>query len=78
MVTIQRGRYRGIPYRCLRRSEYESLLADIGVLVRARNSLVFQGDVESIAQKSSSELTNLFEEISGSARLQQTYTEVRR
>ena len=31
---------------------YESLLQKIGVLVKARNFLVFQGDVESVASKS--------------------------
>lgn len=45
---------------------YERRLRDIGVLVKARNFLVFQGDVESIASKSIKELTQLFEQISGS------------
>lgn len=45
---------------------YEKRLRDIGVLVKARNFLVFQGDVESIASKSPKELTQLFEQISGS------------
>ena len=44
---------------------YEKLLRSIGVLVKARNFLVFQGDVESIASKSPKELTQLFEQISG-------------
>ena len=37
--------------------EYESLLQSIGVLVKARNFLVFQGDVESVASKTPAELT---------------------
>lgn len=45
---------------------YEKRLRSIGVLVKARNFLVFQGDVESIASKSPKELTQLFEQISGS------------
>lgn len=45
---------------------YEKRLREIGVLVKARNFLVFQGDVESIASKSPKELTQLFEQISGS------------
>lgn len=44
---------------------YEKRLRSIGVLVKARNFLVFQGDVESIASKSPKELTQLFEQISG-------------
>ena len=32
--------------------KYENLLQSIGVLVKARNFLVFQGDVESVASKS--------------------------
>lgn len=48
------------------REAYEETLKGIGVLVKARNFLVFQGDVESLASKSSGELTALFEQISGS------------
>jgi structural maintenance of chromosome 1 len=48
---------------------YQSKLKDIGILVKARNFLVFQGDVESIASKSPEELTKLFEQISGSDEL---------
>jgi len=53
--------------------EYNSKLKEFGVLVRARNFLVFQGDVESIAQKTPKELTELFEQISGSVELRQEY-----
>ena len=38
---------------------YEARLRDFGVIVRARNFLVFQGDVESVAQKSPKQLTEL-------------------
>jgi structural maintenance of chromosome 1 len=44
---------------------YEKTLSSIGVLVQARNFLVFQGDIESVAQKSPLELTTLVEQISG-------------
>ena len=40
-----------------------------GVLVKARNFLVFQGDVESVASKSPQELTKLLEQISGADQL---------
>jgi structural maintenance of chromosome 1 len=54
-------------------AEYEQALADIGVLVKARNFLVFQGDVEALARKSPLELVALVEQISGSAALQSEY-----
>jgi len=38
----------------------------VGVLLKARNFLVFQGDVEAVASKSPQELTKLLEQISGS------------
>jgi structural maintenance of chromosome 1 len=49
--------------------EYEDKLASIGVLVKARNFLVFQGDVESLARKSPTEFVELLEQISQSAEL---------
>ncbi len=52
---------------------YESLLQQIGVLVKARNFLVFQGDVETVASKSPAELTKLLEQISGSDNLSEEY-----
>lgn len=54
-------------------AEYEKRLADIGVLVKARNFLVFQGDVENLARKSPTELVALMENISGSSELKQEY-----
>lgn len=53
---------------------YEKTLSNIGVLVKARNFLVFQGDIESIAQKSPAELAKLIEQISGSELLKDEYT----
>ena len=55
---------------------YEALLQRIGVLVKARNFLVFQGDVESVASKSPAQLTKLLEQISGSDQLQKEYDEL--
>eukprot|EP00903_Cladosiphon_okamuranus_P011947 g11221.t1 len=56
---------------------YEKRLRSIGVLVKARNFLVFQGDVESIASKSPKELTQLFEQISGSDASKAEYEELK-
>uniref|UniRef100_A0A663M8N4 Structural maintenance of chromosomes protein n=1 Tax=Athene cunicularia TaxID=194338 RepID=A0A663M8N4_ATHCN len=48
------------------RSTYISELEKIGILVKARNCLIFQGTVESIAVKKPKERTQLFEQISNS------------
>ncbi len=53
--------------------QYEDKLASIGVLVKARNFLVFQGDVESLARKSPTEFVELLEQISQSAELKGPY-----
>jgi len=55
--------------------QYEERLASIGVLVKARNFLVFQGDVESLARKSPAEFVELLEQISQSAELKKPYEE---
>jgi len=52
---------------------YNSKLESFGILVKARNFLVFQGDIENVAQMSPKDLTNLFETISGSAGLRKEY-----
>jgi len=56
-------------------AKYEEALKDIGVLLKGRNFLVFQGDVESTARKSPKELVEWFEEISSSADLKESYNE---
>ena len=45
-------------------SDYNAELEKIGVLVKSKNFLVFQGTVESIAMKNAKERTAMFEEIS--------------
>mmetsp|Transcript_3027 Transcript_3027/g.4618 ORF Transcript_3027/g.4618 Transcript_3027/m.4618 type:complete len:1350 (+) Transcript_3027:171-4220(+) len=57
--------------------DYEEVLQKIGVLVKARNFLVFQGDVESVASKSPLELSKLIEQICGSDQLQREYEELK-
>ena len=54
---------------------YEERLSDIGVILKARNFLVFQGDVESIANKNPNELVDMFEQFSGSVELKKHYEE---
>ncbi|GKY92407.1 hypothetical protein MPSEU_000211300 [Mayamaea pseudoterrestris] len=54
-------------------AEYEAALAEIGVLLKARNFLVFQGDVEALARKTPAELVHLVETIAGSGDLKEEY-----
>ncbi|KAF9934466.1 Structural maintenance of chromosomes protein 1 [Linnemannia zychae] len=54
-------------------ADYDKALQDINILVKARNFLVFQGDVEAIASQSPKDLTKLIEQISGSLELKQEY-----
>ena len=69
------GEYR-VDGRVVREDAYQEELRAIGVLVKARNFLVFQGDVENVASRSPAELTQLFEQVSGSAELRQSYEEL--
>ncbi|XP_006031721.2 structural maintenance of chromosomes protein 1B isoform X1 [Alligator sinensis] len=55
------------------RSVYTAELEKIGIIVKARNCLVFQGEVESIAMKKPKERTQLFEQISNSRGLTEEY-----
>lgn len=48
-------------------------LERLGINVKAKNFLVFQGAVENIAMKNPKERTALFEEISGSGALKEDY-----
>lgn len=52
---------------------YNSSLAKHNILTKAKNFLVFQGDVEHIASQSPKELTRLVEQISGSLELAADY-----
>ncbi|XP_053110843.1 structural maintenance of chromosomes protein 1B isoform X2 [Hemicordylus capensis] len=57
------------------RSLYTKKLGEIGIIAKARNCLVFQGEVDSIAMKKPKERTQLFEQISNSGELAAEYTE---
>ncbi|KAK9953876.1 hypothetical protein ABG768_015996 [Culter alburnus] len=59
-------------------SEYSDELEKLGILIKARNFLVFQGAVESIAMKNPKERTALFEEISRSGELAQEYDRLKK
>lgn len=57
---------------------FEEQLRKIGVLVKVRNFLVFQGDVEAVANKSPVELMRMIEQISGSEQYREEYEELSR
>ncbi|CAG9322583.1 unnamed protein product [Blepharisma stoltei] len=54
---------------------YQETLQRFNILVKARNFLIFQGQVDSLAMKSGKELTALFEKISGSDDYKAAYEE---
>jgi structural maintenance of chromosome 1 len=58
--------------------DYNKRLASFNLIVKARNFLVFQGDVESIVTKSGTELTRMLELISGSDELREDYEETKK
>lgn len=56
--------------------DYNGKLKSLGILVKARNFLVFQGDLEFVASKNPKELTVHFEQISGSEDLKKEYEQL--
>ncbi|KAK7062210.1 structural maintenance of chromosomes protein [Favolaschia claudopus] len=52
---------------------YNAALVSHNILVKAKNFLVFQGDVEAVASQSSRELSRLIDQISGSLELSPEY-----
>ena len=54
-------------------SAYNAALVSHNILVKAKNFLVFQGDVEAVASQSPKELTRLIEQISSSLELAPEY-----
>lgn len=58
--------------------EYDTTLRGLKILVHARNFLVFQGDVESIAAKKPKDLCALLEKISGADQLAAQFDELLR
>lgn len=54
-------------------SAYNAALISHNILVKAKNFLVFQGDVEAVASQSPKELSRLIDQISGSLELAGEY-----
>lgn len=57
--------------------QYNTALEAENILIRARNFLVFQGDVEAIASQSPKDLTRLIEQISGSLEYKAEYEKLK-
>ncbi|KAK8812350.1 hypothetical protein WA158_007584 [Blastocystis sp. Blastoise] len=53
--------------------EYQKMLESINILLKARNFMIFQGDIQNISNMSPEELTHLFEIISGSDQYKEEY-----
>lgn len=59
--------------RVVTAQQYNEALETENILIKARNFLVFQGDVEAIASQSPKDLTRLIEQISGSLEYKAEY-----
>lgn len=58
-------------------ADFTAVLQKENILIKARNFLVFQGDVESIASKTPKERAELFETVSGSIEYKEEYERLR-
>ncbi|PFH55622.1 hypothetical protein XA68_17939 [Ophiocordyceps unilateralis] len=65
-ITNQGASEYRINERIVTAQQYNEALESENILIKARNFLVFQGDVEAIASQSPQDLTRLIEQISGS------------
>ncbi|PHZ08880.1 RecF/RecN/SMC protein [Rhizopus microsporus ATCC 52813] len=63
--------------RVVQYSNYNAALEKENILVKAKNFLVFQGDVESVASQNPKDLTRLIEQISGSWEYKDEYDEAK-
>lgn len=72
-ITAQGGSEYRINNRIVTQKAYNDALEEQGILIKARNFLVFQGDVESVASQNPKELTRLIEQISGSLEYKADY-----
>ena len=63
--------------RIVTAQDYNQSLESENILIKARNFLVFQGDVEAIASQSPKDLTRLIEQISGSLESKAEYEKLK-
>jgi structural maintenance of chromosome 1 len=72
-ITNQGASEYRINDRVVTAQDYNNKLEEENILIKARNFLVFQGDVEAIASQSPKDLTRLIEQISGSLEYKADY-----
>ena len=72
-ITNQGASEYRINERVVTAQQYNEALESENILIKARNFLVFQGDVEAIASQSPRDLTRLIEQISGSLEYKAEY-----
>ncbi|KAL0933019.1 smc1 protein [Colletotrichum truncatum] len=72
-ITNQGSSEYRINDRVVTAQQYNEALETENILIKARNFLVFQGDVEAIAAQSPQDLTRLIEQISGSLEYKTEY-----
>ena len=72
-ITNQGASEYRINERVVTAQQYNEALEAENILIKARNFLVFQGDVEAIASQSPRDLTKLIEQISGSLEYRAEY-----
>ncbi|KAF9775079.1 hypothetical protein IL306_006904, partial [Fusarium sp. DS 682] len=72
-ITNQGASEYRINDRIVTAQQYNESLESENILIKARNFLVFQGDVEAIASQSPQDLTRLIEQISGSLEYKAEY-----
>lgn len=72
-ITNQGASEYRINERVVTAQQYNESLEHENILIKARNFLVFQGDVEAIASQSPQDLTRLIEQISGSLDFKSEY-----
>ncbi|ORX42902.1 RecF/RecN/SMC protein [Hesseltinella vesiculosa] len=58
-------------------ADYNTALEGQGIMAKAMNFLVFQGDIEAVASRNPMELTKLMERISGSVEFKGSYEELK-
>ena len=76
-ITVQGASEYRINDRIVTAQQYNETLEAESILIKARNFLVFQGDVEAIASQSPRDLTRLIEQISGSLEYKNEYEQLK-
>lgn len=72
-ITSSGGSEYRINGKVVSASQYSLVLKEENILIKAKNFLVFQGDVEQIASQSAADLTRMIEVISGSEEFREEY-----